>query len=137
MKKNITPSTALASDSIAEAVAFQSGHCGSHLTAPASLNGASTGGPAQAVPSDILLNLGTLYATTEINAMLGESSETVTARGVQAGLVVALHAILPPAQFRAVMIQWEVDAIRLSELLHLAGASATPGDDSEPQIIEV
>ena len=77
------------------------------------------------LPSEILLNLGALYATSEMKGLLGELDEIREARGIQAGLVAALHAILPPAQFRAVMIQWEVDAIKLSEFLHLAGANET------------
>jgi hypothetical protein len=75
------------------------------------------------LPSETLLQLGALYAGADVAAMLGEESEAVTARGVQAGLVATLHAVLPPAQFRSVMIQWEVDAIKLSELLDIAGAN--------------
>ena len=75
------------------------------------------------LPSEILLQLGAIYADREVAAMLGNARVNLQSRGVQAGLVVALHAILPPAQFRAVIIQWEVDAIKLSEFLHLAGVN--------------
>ena len=77
------------------------------------------------LPSEILLNLGAIYATNEMKGLLGELDEIREARGIQAGLVTTLHAILPPAQFRAVMIQWEVDAIKLSEFLHIAGVNQT------------
>ena len=79
------------------------------------------------LPSEILLNLGALYAAKQMDHLLGEPSEAGVAFGVMAGIVTALHAILPPAQFRAVLIQWEVDPIKLSEFLHLAG-----GDQAEP-----
>jgi hypothetical protein len=72
------------------------------------------------LPSEILLNLGTIYATSEMKGLLGGPDEIREARGIQAGIVAALREILPPAQFRDVMIQWEVDAIKLSELLDLA-----------------
>jgi hypothetical protein len=75
------------------------------------------------LPAETLLQLGALYAGADVAAMLGEESEDVTARGVQAGIVATLHQILPPNQFRSVMVQWEVDAIKLSELLHVAGAA--------------
>ena len=73
---------------------------------------------------EVLLRFGALFANAQINGMMGEAAEVYAARGVQAGLVATLHELLPPAQFRSVMIQWEVDAIKLSELLELAGVNA-------------
>ncbi len=83
-----------------------------------------------------LLALGTLYVEREMDRMLGEPDEARIAQGVQAGIITTLHALLAPAQFRAVLIQWEVDAIRLTELLHIAGSSATTGQHSETEIIQ-
>ncbi len=84
------------------------------------------------LPSEILLKVGTLYATSGVTIALGTARENMQAHGVQAGIVATLHAILAPAQFRDVMIQWDVDAIKLSELLHLAGA----GHQDEIETIE-
>ena len=111
MKKTPTTPPASPATAPAEPAAIK-------FNAPASLSVASPGGPAQAVPSEILLNLGVLYAGKQLDDALGLDAE---ARGIQAGIVTTLHAILPPAQFRAVMIQWEVDAIKLSEFLALSG----------------
>lgn len=83
-----------------------------------------------------LLALGTIHAGLSMNRLLGTDWEQHAATNVIAGLVTTLHTILPPEQFRAVMVQWEVDAIQLSEYLHLAGSSATTGNQPETKIIE-
>lgn len=89
-----------------------------------------TGGKSP-LSSETLLLLGSLHAAKDVDAMLAaDESSAASARGVQAGLVAALHAILPADQFRAVMIQWEVDAIKLSELLHIAGANNTETNEA-------
>ncbi len=51
-------------------------------------------------------------------------------------MIVTLHELLPPKQFRDVMIQWEVDAIKLTELLALAGAGSHRGTETTSEIIE-
>lgn len=75
------------------------------------------------LPSDVLLRLGTLICEQQVGGLMGTEQEAHTARGVQAGIVATLHAVLPAEQFRQVMIQWDIDAIRLSELLHIAGGN--------------
>jgi|GEM_PF-3820961 len=136
MKKTTHLAAGLASDQH-DAGPHQAAPAAIKLTAPASLAGALTGGPAPAVSSEILLSLGALYATSEMKGLLGELDEIREARGIQAGLVAALHAILPPAQFRAVMIQWEVDAIKLSEFLHLAGVGHQEDKPSNSSTLEI
>ena len=88
------------------------------FNAPSSLNGAS-------LSTETLLALGAIYADQQVVLMMGEGDEAKQARGVIAGLVIALHEILPPPQFRDVMIQWEVDAIALSQILELTRNSET------------
>jgi hypothetical protein len=71
------------------------------------------------LPSETLLALGAIFAEQQVAGMLGDLDEANKAFGVQAGIVATLHKILPPEQFRAVMIQWEVDAIKLTEFFAL------------------
>jgi late competence protein required for DNA uptake (superfamily II DNA/RNA helicase) len=118
MKKTPHPATGLASATNAEPGVI-------NINTPAALTGVS-------LSHEQLLQLGTIYAGLEMDRLFNQGGVAVA---VQAGIVATLHAILTPKQFRDVMIQWEVDAIKLSELLHLAGASATPGNN-ETQIIE-
>lgn len=79
--------------------------------------------PTSPLASEILLELGGIYARQEVAVMLGDMDEARCGLGIQTGLVMALKHILPPDQFRQVMVQWEVDAIKLSEYLALAGGS--------------
>ena len=76
-----------------------------------------------------LLRLGTIIARHQVPALFGDQAEIETSRAIIAGVVVTLHEILPPDQFRQVMVQWEIDAIKLSQLLDLAGASPSPGGE--------
>jgi hypothetical protein len=69
-----------------------------------------------------LLRLGTMFANHQIAGLMGSADEAQTGRGVIAGIVATLHEVLPPARFHSVMIQWEIDDIKLSELLELAKA---------------
>lgn len=78
------------------------------------------------VPVEVLDHLWTLYSETHMAGVFGGLNEAYSAQGVQAGIVATLLAVLPEEQFREVMIRWEVDAIRLTQLLHVAGVWATP-----------
>jgi hypothetical protein len=71
------------------------------------------------LPSETLLALGAIFAEQSVAGMLGDLDEANKAFGVQAGIVVTLHKLIPPEQFRAVMIQWEVDAIKLTDFFAL------------------
>ena len=65
-------------------------------------------------------NLAAIMAKAEVDDMFGDNPQ---ARGVQAGVVAALLAILPPDEFREVMAGWEIGQIRLAELLEIAGVT--------------
>ena len=104
--KNPPPSSAIAGEHTAEAD-------GSSLITEGRLP----------LPSEILLALGAIFADQQVVLIMGEGDEAKQARGVIAGLVLALHEILPPKQFRDVMLQWEVDAIALSQILELTTIS--------------
>jgi len=96
-----------------------------NLTAPASLSGADT--PARVplarfpVDREILLTLGAIVTNQQMAGLLGDEREELTGRAVLAGIVLALVEILPQSQLHAVLIQWEIDAIKFAELLDLAG----------------
>ena len=75
----------------------------------------------------ILNELWTLYAETHMAGVFGGLNDAYSAQGVQAGIVATLLTALPEAQFREVMIRWEVDAIRLTQLLHIAGVWTEAG----------
>ena len=92
--------------------------------ATASQNRAPSNSPMPPSPlsSEILLNIGAMFTANQVAMMLGESEEAIRARGVMAGIVATLKEILPPDQFKSVLIQWEVDAIALTELLEIANA---------------
>ena len=79
--------------------------------------------PQPAVPVEILLNLGATFGAQQIAAMMGEMNEALVARGVMAGIVATLQEILPTAQFRNVMIQWEIDGFKLTDLLALTATN--------------
>ena len=79
------------------------------------------------LPEGILNELWTLDAETHMAGVFGGLHEAHSAQGVQAGIVVTLLAVLPAEQFREVMIQWDVDAIRLTQLLHVAGGHSGQG----------
>ncbi|HEV2691419.1 MAG TPA: hypothetical protein VG347_00835 [Verrucomicrobiae bacterium] len=68
---------------------------------------------------DQLQRLGEIYLGLQMAGTFGGMEQT-EATAVMAGIVATLHTILSPEQFRGVMILWEVDAIKLSEYLHLA-----------------
>ena len=72
------------------------------------------------LPQETLLNLGAIMATAQIAEMMDGD---IQARGVQAGVVAAMLAILTPEQFRALMIGWEIDDIRIGDLFEIAGIS--------------
>ena len=79
-----------------------------------------------AVPNETLLHLGGVFAAQQIVAMMGEPAEAQRARGLQEGIVLTLRAIMDPAQFRHVVIQWEIDPTLLDDIDdHLAA------DDSQ------
>ncbi len=80
--------------------------------------------PAEAVPAPVeaenpLLLLGGLVAEAQTTLALGEIHEVHAARGFITGVVVSCRHLLPPAQFRAVMIQWEIDEELLETMAEL------------------
>jgi len=115
MKTNAPKPSALAGTSNAEADGFPP----SPRFGAASINAAAVPSAAS-LSNEQLLRLGTIYTELQMSLVFGVD-QPVT-RGVMAGIVATLHEILPARQFHAVMIQWDVDAIKLSELLNLAGA---------------
>jgi len=58
--------------------------------------------------------------------VFGGLNDAYSALGVRAGIVATLLAVLPEEQFRETMIHWEVDAITLTQLLHVAGVWTVP-----------
>lgn len=80
----------------------------------------------QPLSPETLLHLWTLYAETHMAGGFGGLSDAHAAQGVRAGIVATLLAVLPEEQFREVIIRWDVDAITLTQLLHVAGVWAVP-----------
>ena len=50
---------------------------------------------------------------------MGEPNEIYAARGFITGVVVSCRHLLPPAQFRSVMVQWEIDEELLETMAEL------------------
>jgi len=69
-----------------------------------------------AVPNETLLHLGGFFAEQQIVAMMGEPAEAQRARGLQEGIVLTLRAVMDPAQFRHVLIQWEISPELLDDV---------------------
>ncbi len=65
--------------------------------------------PASWEAENPLLLLGGLVAEAQTTLALGEIHEVHAARGFITGVVVSCRHLLPPAQFKAVMVQWEID----------------------------
>ena len=70
---------------------------------------------------ETMRQIAAVMSKAEFNAAFCEGREQEQARSVQAGVVAALLAILPPAEFRGLMADWEIDQIRLAEFLAIAG----------------
>ena len=87
------------------------------------------------LPSEILLKLGAIVASLQIAAAFGDQAEHQNSPAVIAGIVVALSEIIPPRQFRQVMVQWEMDEIKLAEIFSMAGLD--PADPDIQKIIEL
>jgi len=87
------------------------------------------------LPSEILLKLGAIVASLQIAATFGDHAEAQNSPAVIAGIVVTLSEIIPPHQFRQVMVQWELDEFKLAEIFSLAGLD--PADPDIQKIIEL
>ncbi len=76
-----------------------------------------------------LRKLGCAFNAAMVNEMLdGDQPSAFQAMGVQAGIVAGLFMALPSAEFEAVMSEWEVDKIKISECLQIAGISDNETD---------
>jgi len=69
-----------------------------------------------AVPNETLLRLGGLFAQLQVATLLDGPAEAQRARGLQEGIVLTLRAVMDPAQFRHVVIQWEISPELLDDL---------------------
>lgn len=98
-------------------------------------NASKASGPLSIVPewerpaagNAPLLALGALVAQHQVAKLFGDAAEIARGQAVTAGIVAALKEVLPARQFGQVMVQWEIDAFQLTELLELAAGPA--GDE--------
>jgi len=84
------------------------------------------------LPSATLLRLGTIVAGNQVAAGFGGEDEARAANAVIAGIVIALNEIVPEKQFRQIMVQWEIDRIRLGQIFETAGL-----DTNDPDVQKV
>ena len=86
----------------------------------------------KATPSQ-LHALGGLIAVNQVQTALGTKAEAVQARAVIAGVLSAAQVLLSATQFRALLIQCEIDLATLAELFEIARPRSEESDPGAMQ----
>jgi hypothetical protein len=81
-----------------------------------------------------LVALGGLIANNQVAIALGSKAEAIQARAVIAGILAAAHVLLSAAQFRALIVQCEIDLCQLADMFDLARGKPSEPDPGQTEV---